>query len=157
MFVITRKLEVQLQRKEGNWQRIGSPGSMLLGRTMGEKQLCRSESTFSYREKKTVMADWAKIQHYFFMMPQQVIILSPETILHCEDTKPHWAVENRALALHLPARWATIPGWECSRMGRKEHSSQPRLLLWLPKWFWPETQHSRDFYQWLLAKGECLL
>lgn len=34
------------------------------------------------------MADLAKIQHSFLVMPQQVIILSPETILHCKDTKP---------------------------------------------------------------------
>lgn len=50
---------------------------------MGENQLCRSESTFSHGEQ-----DLAKIQHSFFIMPQQVIILSPKTILHFKDTKP---------------------------------------------------------------------
>lgn len=61
---------------------------MLLGRTTGENQLRSSGSTLSHGDQKTVMADLAKIQHYFVMMSQQVTLLSPETILHGKDTKP---------------------------------------------------------------------
>ena len=84
-------------------------------------------------QKRKHFLPWGAENHYggfshdtalFFMLPQQLITLSPETILSTVRTQsPHWAVENMALALLAPARWATIPGWECSRMGRKEHSS----------------------------------
>lgn len=74
---------------------------MLSGRTTGENQLHRSESTFSHGEQKTMMADLAKIQQQFCMMPLQ-IILSAETILHSRDTKPLLGVENMAPVL-LPS------------------------------------------------------
>lgn len=91
---------------------------------MEENQLCRSESTVSQGEQKTIMADMAKIQHYFFTMPQQVIILSPETILHYKDTKSFLGCGEHGPSSASPTMMLYYP-WLGVLPLRQERAQQP--------------------------------
>lgn len=79
------------------------------------------------------MADLAKIQHSFLVMPQQVIILSPETILHCKDTKPFLGCGEHGPGSASP----TMMGNNFSSgmlPHRQESAQQPaKSVLWPPK------------------------